>query len=485
MGLRLLAKETPDHCPLLIDFKQPMVSHGPSPFRFQRIWCEHKSFMSCVKEAWVDCNQDVALGGLHKLVGKLKRTKVAVKVWNKQVFGRVDHIISELQERVEILEESLQEGFSDEVEQHFLVTNIELEEWQKREEIRLSKVAKKQWLRKGDNNTKFFHAVIAQQRKNRRLDQMMLENGTQLSFPRQIHMEAVTYFQNFLTEEHMGAVPNLSSLIDDTLTDEEGQYLCAMPTENEEVVEAAQDFFGGRELDRFYTSSYIVLIPKMAVLLSKIISAEQGAFIARRNIVENIALTQELVHSMNKKMQGRNVMVKVDMSKAYDRIDWPFLRYVLRTFGFLDRFCRLIDQCITKNRYSIMMNVTTQGFFKSTRGLRQGDPLSPYLFIIIQEVLTRLLKKSFDTGRIGRFSHPRGAPLVSHLICADDLVIFTNGCNKLMKGLMEVLAIYEDWSGQLINKEKSAKFFSRKCSLVQKSDIIRETGFKEGQFPML
>ncbi|XP_022883248.1 uncharacterized protein LOC111399999 [Olea europaea var. sylvestris] len=344
MGLRLLAKETSDQCPLLIHFKQPRVSYGPSPFRFQRIWCEHETFMSCVKEAWVDCNQDVALEGLQKLAGKLKRTKLALKVWNKKVFGRVDHIISELQERVEILEESLQEGFSYDVEQDFLATNIELAEWQKREEIRLSQVAKKRWLR--------------------RLAQMMLENGTQLSSPQQIHMEVVRYFQNFLIEEHVGAVPNLSSLIDDTLTDEEGQYLYAMPTENEdivkkEVVEATQDFLGGGELNRFYTSSYIVLILKveepngfdkfrpislwsviykvfskirvsqMAVLLSKIISAEQGAFIAGRNIVENITLTQELVQSMNKKVRGGNVMVKVDMAKAYNRVDWRFLQHGL------------------------------------------------------------------------------------------------------------------------------------------------------------
>ncbi|XP_022880831.1 uncharacterized protein LOC111398107 [Olea europaea var. sylvestris] len=323
MGLRLLAKETSDHCPLLIHFKQPRVSYGPSPFRFQRMWCEHETFMSCLKEAWVDCNQDVALGGLQKLAGKLKRTKLALKVWNKKVFGRVDHIILELQERVEILEESLQEGFSYDVEQDFLVTNIELAEWQKREEIRLSQVAKKRWLREGDNNTKFFHAVIAQHRKNRRLDQMMLENRTQLSSPQQIHMEAVRYFRNFLTEEHVGAVPNLSSLIDDTLTDEEGQYLCAMPIENE-VKEAVfvipmdsspgPDGFGSSFLSnagilskRKWSKLHRISLEEESLIgftHPLILSSfrrwrnrmvEQGVFVAGRNIVENIILTQELV----------------------------------------------------------------------------------------------------------------------------------------------------------------------------------------------
>lgn len=95
------------------------------------MWREHESFMICVKEAWRDCNQDVELEGLQRLVAKLKRTKAALKVWNKQVFGRVFHNISELQEIVELLEDSLKEEFSDEVERDFLESNIKLAKWQK------------------------------------------------------------------------------------------------------------------------------------------------------------------------------------------------------------------------------------------------------------------------------------------------------------------------------------------------------------------
>lgn len=135
----------------------------------------------------------------------------------------------------------------------------------------------------------------------------------------------------------------------------------------------------------------------MAALLSRIISAEQGVFIAGRNIVANIALTQELVQIINKKVRGRNVMVQVGMTKAYDRVEWHFLRHVLRTSGFPDKFYRWIDQCITKHWYTIMINGTTQGFFKSMRDLGKVTPF-PYLFIIMQEVLTRFLKESFVTG---------------------------------------------------------------------------------------
>lgn len=85
------------------------------------------------------------------------------------------------------------------------------------------------------------------------------------------------------------------------------------------------------------------------------------------------------------------------------------------------------------------MNGTFKYFFQSTRRLRQGDPLSPYLFIIMEESLTRLLRNFFENGRIGRFTHPMGAPLVSHLLYADNLLIFSNGGKKSIKRLVETL----------------------------------------------
>lgn len=178
------------------------------------------------------------------------------------------------------------------------------------------------------------------------------------------------------------------------------------------------------------------------------------------------------------------MMVKVDMAKAYDRVEWQFLLHVLSSFGFPVRFCKLIDQCISTLWFLVMMNGTMQGFFKSSSGLRQGDPLSPYLFIIMQEVLTRLLKRGFQERRIGCFSHSRGASAITHLMYADDLVIFANAGKKSIRELKKVLCLYESWSGQKINKEKTAIFFSENCSVAWKGERLRDTSFKEGQFPI-
>lgn len=154
-----------------------------------------------------------------------------------------------------------------------------------------------------------------------------------------------------------------------------------------------------------------------------------------------------MIQSLHKKILGGNVLVKIDMAKAYDRVKWGFLLEVLYAFGFSNNFCRLIVEYVKSPWFSVMMNRTFKGFFQSSQGLRQGDPLSPYLFVMMVEVLMRLLKKKFEVGQIGKFYHPVGYPLIFHLLYADDILIFTNGGKRSIKRLVDTLEIYEKWSG--------------------------------------
>lgn len=106
--------------------------------------------------------------------------------------------------------------------------------------------------------------------------------------------------------------------------------------------------------------------------------------------------------------------MKIDMSKAYDRVNWRFLLRVLRGFGVPEKFCALIMNCVTTPWFSIMMKDTFKGFFKSNRGLRQRDPLSPYLCIIMEEVLSKMIKLKVAEKKIKLFSHPVNAPIVEN-----------------------------------------------------------------------
>lgn len=160
-------------------------------------------------------------------------------------------------------------------------------------------------------------------------------------------------------------------------------------------------------------------------------------------------------HSIPKNSNGGNVLVKLDISKTYDRVDWNFLLNVLANFGFSSHVCDLIKEFISTPSYFININGTSIGFFKGDCNLRQEEPLSPYLFIIMQEMLSLILKHFFETGKIGHFTHTRNTPLISHLMYVDDIVIFANGGMRAVRSLMKVFNLYETWMDQVLNKNKS------------------------------
>ena len=103
-------------------------------------------------------------------------------------------------------------------------------------------------------------------------------------------------------------------------------------------------------------------------------------------------MVDEVIHSLEAdKREG--MLLKLDLSKAYDRVDWEFLDKVLYAFGFDQKVCKIISQLVTTSSLEILVNGAPTEFFKPSRGLQQGDPLSPILFIIMVECLGRLIEK--------------------------------------------------------------------------------------------
>ena len=153
--------------------------------------------------------------------------------------------------------------------------------------------------------------------------------------------------------------------------------------------------------------------------------------------------------------------VKLDMSKAYDRVEWDFLEKILLKMGFSDTWVALIMECITTMSYSILVNGEPKGVIVPSHGLRQRDPLSPHLFLFCAEGLNALLRNAADEGVINGFSLRRNGPKLTHLFFADDCLIFCRSTLEECNKIQELLAIYETASGQMINKEKTTLFFSR------------------------
>ncbi|RVW27576.1 hypothetical protein CK203_097514 [Vitis vinifera] len=128
--------------------------------------------------------------------------------------------------------------------------------------------------------------------------------------------------------------------------------------------------------------------------MGKVISEPQNAFVESRQILDAVLIANEVVDSRLKSNQG-GVMCKLNIEKAYDHVGWKFLLVVLKQMGFGERWIKWIEWCISTVRYSILINGSPSGFFQSSRGLRQGDPLSPYLVVIVMEMTPWCFVRSY------------------------------------------------------------------------------------------
>ena len=136
-----------------------------------------------------------------------------------------------------------------------------------------------------------------------------------------------------------------------------------------------------------------VLANRLKKLLPEIIDESQSAFVKGRMIFDNIMVAHETVHSMQKKRKGKigYMASKLDMTKAYDKVEWDFLEGIMKKMGFASRWVSLVMPCVRLVSYSIVINGKQGGDIVPTRGLRQGDPLSPYIFLLYAEGLVGLI----------------------------------------------------------------------------------------------
>ncbi|VFQ71253.1 unnamed protein product [Cuscuta campestris] len=269
--------------------------------------------------------------------------------------------------------------------------NMEVDYWRQK--------ANNRWLDKGDTNSKLFQAYAKGNRKKLSIKHIITSGGRGISSPNEIKEEAIQHYKKLYTSNHTPSHSIITSLIPKVITKEDNMMLSAIPNINEvkkvvwefngdsasgpngfngnffktcwetiknDVLIASQDFFLGKPIPCAYGSTYLTLIPKtlnpkrfddyrpislstfmskintkilsnrLNTLLHKLISLEQAAFQKGRSIDDHILVAQEAIHIIDKKVYGGNTIVKIDMAKAFDKMEWSFIEGILNSFGFSD-----------------------------------------------------------------------------------------------------------------------------------------------------
>ncbi|KAJ9554109.1 hypothetical protein OSB04_018154 [Centaurea solstitialis] len=497
-----------DHSPIALHTQMRSPSPISKRFRFENKWLHEDTFDNFFLQSWTSPENSDFLHKLSKLAKDLHK-------WGRNLNSSFKKEIKEANSKLNVLRESPDQfaAAAYEEERTRLIATLlkEEEHWRQR--------AKAHWLKEGDLNTKFFHAYANGRRKTNQILKLKDDNGNWVKDPSVLRNLVKGHFNRIYSaymgnpEEITRLVKNRLSprelaRLDLPFTKEEfRRALFQMHPDKspgpdgfnprffqkkweflgDEIFNTGKSWLENGILPPGVNDTVIALIPKVnspsslkeyrpialcnvilkiitkvlanriKPILPNIISANQTAFVKDRLITDNIIIAFEMLHSMqrNTRKKSGEVAIKIDISKAYDRLSWVFLRQMLSGLGFPTRWIKMIMMTVESVHYFVKVNNELVGPITPKRGIRQGDPLSPYLFIICMEGLSTYMDVEESAGRIHGCKAARGAPSISHLFFADDAFFFCKASIDEIRHLKFMLTTYEEASGQAINYEKS------------------------------
>ncbi|GKV50269.1 hypothetical protein SLEP1_g56981 [Rubroshorea leprosula] len=417
------------HCPIVL--KNQITDWGPKPFRFFDAWMELPQFKDIVTDTW----KSTVVNGWngYRLKEKLKETKKVLKVWSKNMISEIDLGIQKSIDSIAAIDKKkCVKGRRRKNDiSSILVGN------QRLEEVNSMK----------DGVANYFETLFKED-----VWQCPVLDG--IEFKKISDEERAMLEAPFSEEEVRQAVWSCESTNAPGPDGFNFKFVKEMwGTLKEDIMGYVSDFHKHGKLVRGMNSSFIVLIPKvnspqkieefrpislvgvmyklivkllarrLSSVLNGIIGENQMAFVGGRQLVDSVVIANEIIDEAQKRKK-KGFVFKADFKKAYDKVCWEFLDYMMLRLGFGQKWKNWINECLKTAKVSVLLNGSTNRQFKMQRGLRQGDPLSPFLFLIVAEGLNGIISSAASLGLFNGIEIGQCGMNVTHLQFADDTIVF-------------------------------------------------------------
>ncbi|XP_043809034.1 uncharacterized protein LOC110606238 [Manihot esculenta] len=519
-----------DHVPIVIKC-QGVLAFGVRPFRSLTARTLHAQFDQVVACSW-DPNRS--------LIHNLSTLKIQLGEWNRTQFGNIFDNKRRLLRRLGGVQRDLAESRSRSLVKLEFKLKRRLEEILRQEEMYWFQKSKEEWIANGERNTHFYHLAATIKRKKFCISALKNDWGEVVTDPSVLKGMAINFFRNLYTSDlgelldipFQYAHPVLSTTqiakLDRPFSPEEVKlaldqmasgkaagddgfnvefYKKAWPIVGTQVIDFVLFCLQGNELPSMINETVLVLIPKVATpefitqfrsislcnvlyklitkvlvnrlqqVLTSLIGPEQNSFVPGRQITDNVVIYQEALHTMGKMNGGNRFMaLKINLEKAYDRLEWSFIDWSLEKANFSSLWRTNVRHCVHSASMSVLWNNEKLESFLPTRGIRQGDPLSSYLFVLCVEQLSNIIKHSVKQGAWHPLPISNNGPLVSHLMFADDMVLFAEATEEQLDVIINCLTVFCNASGQKVNFLKSSLFVSPNVSTSTASRLSSKSG---------
>ncbi|XP_021991414.1 uncharacterized protein LOC110888182 [Helianthus annuus] len=529
-----------DHTPCVLKLP-PVARNKQKPFKFPNFLTSKPEFRKYVVDEW---NKGVQGYAMFSVMKKLRNLKPCFRQLLHQQ-GNLHEKVTRLRSELDSAQHHVDMNPLD-IEARNVVAKClhDFQVAAYDEECFLKQKSKIEWLCAGDSNTSYFHNAVKSRNSRNKICCIHDVHGNRFE-GKDVITALVDHYSNFLGNEQNVQNLEDEDLFINSLNIDTANHMVRQVTREEvkaamfsigenkapgpdgftsaffkhswdivgdEVTNAILDFFQNGKLLKQVNHTILALVPKkdtpnsvidyrpisccnvLFKCISKIItdrikgsleglvSINQSAFVPGRKISDNILLTQELMHNYHLNRGPARCAFKIDIQKAYDTVNWSFLETILKRFGFHCKMVKWIMTCVTTVSYSLSINGELHGYFTGKRGLRQGDPLSPYLFTLVMEVLTLLLQKAALHPSFKFHANCPKQKIIS-VSFADDLFIFSHGDSTSVKHLKDALVKFTNISGLVPSPSKSTVFFGNVPRYV-KDQILEILPFQEGTLPV-